>query len=406
MGYTRNTLSGFTWHSALIVATTGVTALKLIVLARLLTPHDFGLFSLIAIALGLTEAFTQTGINTTIIQSKESINYFLNTAWVISIVRGLLIAILVSLLGVGMAAFYNEPSLQFWIAVAAVIPVIKGFINPAIISFYKNLQFFRDSSYRFSLVFVEAVITSAVAYFTQSVSAFVIGMIGAAIFEVIISFLFFRTRPQFIYVKSRAQQIFINAKGLSIAALLSYLNDNADNFLVGKLLGVNTLGFYQNGYALSHKPIYGVSQALSHSTLPVFSKLTAVKERLARAFYRSLFGLLGITVAIGIPFFFFPEFLIRVLLGDSWLSLTTAIPWLVAGAILHGLANQAYTLLIATQQYVSLNLHRALVIIVFVVLLFWQGVAGGLAGAAAAVFFARLICLPFLSIYIWKTLRS
>jgi O-antigen/teichoic acid export membrane protein len=404
MGYTKHTIAGFTWHSALIVAMTVVTGLKLMVLARLLTPHDFGVFSLVAIALGLTDALTQTGINITIIQSKQSINYFLNTAWVISIIRGFIIAIVMSALGVGMSYFYNEPTLQFWVVVAAVVPIIKGFINPAIITFYKELQFFRDSVYRLSLVVVEAIGTTIIAYFTHSVNAFIAGMILAALFEVTISFLFFRTRPRFEWIQSRAQVIFAHTKGLSMAALLSYLNDNADNFIVGKILSVSSLGLYQNGYALSHKPTFGIAQAMSHSTLPIFSRLLSSGERLRRAFYRSLFGLTGILLLIGTPIILFPEFIIRVVLGEDWLSLTPAVPWLVGAAILHGVANQGYTLLTATQQYFPMNLHRALVIVVFVILLLYQGAEGGLTGAAQSVFYARLLCLPLLGMYVWKKL--
>lgn len=406
MGYTKQTILGFTWHSVLIVAMTVVTALKLMVLARLLTPHDFGIFSLIAIALGITEAVTQTGINITIIQSKQSVNYFLNTAWVISIVRGFVIAIIVSLLGVWMSYFYNEPSLQFWVVLAAVVPIIKGFINPAIITFHKELQFFRDSLYRFSLVIVEAIATTLVALMTQSVSAFIIGMIIAAIFEVAISFLFFRTRPHFEWVQNRATQIFANAKGLSMAALLSYLQDNADNFLVGKLLGVSTLGLYQNGYALSHKPTFGIAQAMNHSTMPIFSRLAVSTERLKRAFYRSLFALTGLLVLVAIPIIAVPELIIRIVLGEAWLSLAPAIPWLVAGAVLYGISNQVYTLLVSTQEYFKMNLHRALVIGFFVILLLMQGSQANLMGAAMAVFMARLFCLPLLGFFVFRKLHS
>jgi O-antigen/teichoic acid export membrane protein len=405
MGYTKQTIAGFTWHTALIVGITIVTGLKLMVLARLLMPHDFGLYSLVVIVLGLTEALTQTGINITIIQSKQSIDYFINTAWVISIARGFCIAILMSIAGVGMAYLYAEPSLQFWIVLAAIVPIIKGFINPAVITFHKELQFFRDSVYRFSLVVVEALVTCAVAVFTQSVTAFIAGIIVSAIFEVTISFLFLRTRPRFEWIPNRATQIFANAKGLSLAAVLSYLQDNADNFLIGKLLGVSTLGLYQNGYALSHKPVFGVSQAMSHSTMPIFSRLAGSGERLQRAFYRATFGLTALLFCIALPTLFFPEFIIKLLLGENWLGLVPAVPWLVAGAVLAGVANQGYTLLVSLKEYFTMNLHRALVISVFIILLFAQGAAAGLVGAAMAVFFARLLCLPFLGWYVIKKLR-
>lgn len=406
MGYTKNTLAGFSSQSIFIFTATALSALKLIVLARILTPHDFGIFSLVVIALGVTEAITQTGINVTIIQSKESINYFINTAWVVAIFRGFVIAILVSILGVLMSWMYSEPQLSFWVSLAAVTPIIKGFINPAIVGFHKNLQFFRDSAYRISLIVVETAVTIGAALVTHSVNSFVIGMVVAALFEVVISFLFFRTRPRFEYNPVRARQIFANAKGLSIGALLSYLNDNIDNFLVGKILGVSTLGLYQNCYSLTHKPTFGLAQALSHSTLPIYSKLEASADRLRRAYYRSMFGLLLLLVIVSLPFFFAGRMIVEVLLGENWLPIVGAIPWLAAAGILHGLANQSYTVLIAKQQYVAMNFHRAIVVVSFICILFLAGKNYGLEGAAAAVFFARLLSLPFIAHSMWRILKS
>src|SRR5258708_5364169 len=108
MGYTRKALHGVGWNSVLKILSAFVTAVKIFALARLLTPTDFGLFSLVAIAIGLIEATTETGINTTIVQSAKSVHYFLDTAWVIAIFRGLVISIVMIGLGFFMQQFYQE----------------------------------------------------------------------------------------------------------------------------------------------------------------------------------------------------------------------------------------------------------------------------------------------------------
>ena len=94
MGYTKNTISGFSWQTILKFLTMASILIKTMFVARILNPSDFGLFAIIAIALGIAEATTQTGVNLTIIQSKRSIKYFLDTAWVIAIIRGLIIGII------------------------------------------------------------------------------------------------------------------------------------------------------------------------------------------------------------------------------------------------------------------------------------------------------------------------
>jgi O-antigen/teichoic acid export membrane protein len=117
-------------------------------------------------------------------------------------------------------------------------------------------------------------------------------------------------------------------------------------------------------------------------------------------------GLTILLFAVGIPFFFFPEFIVQLVLGEKWLAVVPAIPWLVAAGILHGLSNQSYTVLIAKQQYFAMNVHRTLVVVAFVPLLYYFGQQYGLSGAAACVFFARLLSLPFIAGSVWRSLKS
>jgi len=175
---------------------------------------------LVTIALGVTEATTQTGVNLTILRSKQSVDYFLDSAWVIAIIRGMVIGIVMIILGFVLSNFFNEPDLLILISLTALVPVIKGFINPYIISMQKNLMFFNDSIYRFSTVFAEAIFAITVGYLTKSIYSLVGALIFAAVVEVIISFVFFSKRPQFVYRKSRGEEILQGAKWLSFSALL------------------------------------------------------------------------------------------------------------------------------------------------------------------------------------------
>src|SRR5690606_29201986 len=102
--------------------------------------------------------------------------------------------------------------------------------------------------YRFSLVAVDGLLAIVLAFFLKSVTALVLALIGAAIFEVVISFLLFPTRPRFQYVRSSGELIFRNAKWLSFTALFSYLLENLDNVLIGKLTSTSALGVYHNAY--------------------------------------------------------------------------------------------------------------------------------------------------------------
>ncbi len=396
MSYQKHAIAGFSWQTLEKVFTTGLSFLKIFILARLLSPEQFGLFSLIMIALGTTESITQTGVNITMLQSKQPIRYFLDTAFVIAIIRGFVIGSLMIGLGYFMSNYYNEPSLFPMISIVALVPIIKGFINPAIVSWQKNFQFQRDSFYGAARLFIETLAQIALAFLTHSVWALCLGVIIGALFEVLLSFLMLREKPSFHYIKSRGEIIFKNARWLSLSSILNYLNDNVDDFLLGKIVGTYKLGIYHNAYALSHKANYELSKSAYHGVIPIFTKMTEEHEkgRLRRAFYKSMISTLLITSIVSIPLLFFPELLIKFLLGEKWLDAIEILRILTFAGLIHTIANMTYSLIIAKKKYLYLNLHMTVSLSLMIAGIIFLGKGHGLIGAVTGILLARIIALP------------
>lgn len=404
MGYTKNAISGFSLQTALKVFTSLTTVIKIMFVARILSPDDFGLFALVTIALGIAESTTQTGVNVTIIQAKQSVEYFLDTAWVIAIGRGFLIGILMILMSFGMSSFYEDPKLQLLITLAALVPMIKGFINPAIVSMQKNLEFLKDSVYRYSLVLVEAVSAVVLAFLFQEVYILIFSLIISAIFEVFISFLYFKNRPRFAFISNRAKTIFGNAKGLSILSLLNYLNENIDDFIFGKFAGTYNLGLYHNAYALGHKTNYEFAKSVNHSTLPVYTKIVEDKERLKKAFLKSITITLVLVFALSLPVLLFPELIVNILLGKKWLDIAPILHFFVFAGIIHSLVTVIYTFLLAKKEYFAMNLHLFLNLLLLVSLLYYftNNLSLGVTGAGQALLLSRLLALPLLLFSVYR----
>ncbi len=406
MHYKKHAIAGFSWQTLQKAFTTGLSFLKIFILARLLSPEQFGLFSLIMIALGTTESITQTGVNTTILQSKQAIKYFLDTAFVIAIIRGFVIGSLMIVMGYLMGNYYHEPALFPMIAVVALVPIIKGFINPAIVSWQKNFEFAKDSLYASLRLTVEILAQIALALLMHSAWALVLGVIVGALFEVGLSFVMLQERPIFHYIKSRGAAIFKNAKWLSLSSLFAYLNDNVDDFLLGRIVGTHRLGIYHNAYALSHKVNYELSKSAYHGILPIFSKMTQDNEnaRLKKAFYKSFFSTLGLVILISLPLLLFPELLVTFLLGEQWLEAIAILQVLTLAGLVHTVANLCYALLIAKKKYLYLNFHLILSLTLIVVGIIIFGQKYGLLGAVYAIFLARLVTLPVVILGVKKSL--
>ncbi len=395
MGYTKSAITGFGWNSAFKIATTILSGIKIIILARILSPNDFGLFSLVTIALGITEAATQTGINITLIQTERSVKYFLDTAWVIAIVRGLIIAIVMGILGIVLKTFYHEQLLLPLVTLAAFVPLIKGFINPSIVNLQKELNFFADSLYRISLVLVETIVAIGLALSFRSVFVLVIAMIASALFEVTISFIFLKDKPTFNYKSSRAETIFQQMKWLNLSSILGYLHENLDNILIGKLSGTTSLGYYQNAYALSHKPNYELAKSVHHSTLPVFNKIKGNKKRLYRAFRKSVSSSSFAFFIFSLPFLIYPQLMV-ILLGDQWTHAVPLLRPLTIAGVIQSFSMMNYTMFLTNKNYKKLNQHLGLTTLAMVILVLLITPQYGLSGAVWGVALSRIITIPLI----------
>lgn len=412
MGYTTNAVAGFSWQTLQKLVTAGVTIGKIYFLARLLQPNDFGLFSLTAIALGVTESMTETGINLTILQAKKSVAHFVDTAWIIAICRGFLIAVVMLAMGWGMQEFFATPALWPLVSVTALIPIIKGFLNPAIVSWHKDMEFAKESFYKFSLVFIEAIASVALAFWLHSVWALILGMLVSAVFEVGLSFVVIQLRPKLKYSPAAAGVIFHNAKWLSVATAFHYLNENVDNLLLGKLVGTYNLGLYQNAYALGHKVNYEVTKSIHHGTIPVYTRIVDTLTRLQSAVLRSV-GVTGVIVLLGsLPLLIAPELVVQYLLGSAWVEAVPLVRILTVAGLIQSFSSVGYTLFLAKKSYFVMNLHLIATFIATVAFIWFGFQWGGFTQAVRGIVWARLLTLPIIiwgigtSLELWQISRA
>lgn len=396
MGYTRQAFSGFTGQSVLRVISYGLAVVRLFVLTRLLSPDQYGIFSLTMIALGVSEAATETGINITILQAKQSIKYFIDTAWVIAIIRGFLISVLMIVLGFGLSSYFHLPELLFLITWVSLVPMIKGFINPAIVTLHKDLHFKADTTYRISLLVVETIAAIGLVFVWRSVFAWLGAIILTAVFEVVISFLFVKPTPRFNYLSGPAKAILGNAKGFSIQAVLSYLTENMDNLIIGKINGVFALGLYQPTYSLSHAINYDIAKSVHHGTLPVYTKIVDDRARLKRAFMKAALATSLLALGTSLPFLIAPTLVVGVIFGSDWAGATDLLPWLVLAGWVQTLVMIGSGLLLAKNKVKFINIHLIISFGLMVICMLGLGIPYGVVGAVIGLVISRVAALPIL----------
>jgi O-antigen/teichoic acid export membrane protein len=394
MGYLKTAITGISWAVAQRWTVRGLTVIRLAVLARILSPAQFGVFSVATLVLGFLETFTETSINVFLVQEKAEVDHFINTAWIISLLRGILISLLIFFTAGPVSDFFRSPESFQILQLMALVPLIRGLINPSVAKLQKNLLFKNEFAYKSVLFFIDALVSISLSVITKSASGLVSGMLASAVLEVILSFYLFHPRPHFIWDKSAAAAIFSRGKWVTAAGIFNYFYQNADNLVVGRMLGEASLGIYGSAYKLSSLPVSEVSDVVSRVTFPVYVRISENSHRLKDAFLRSSLVICGFTATFGLLIYIFADPIVRIILGSNWLAAIPLLRILSVYGIVKSITNTIYPLFLATQhqEYVThVNLASCLGLGITIIPFVSKW---GMAGAGYAAIIGAFVSVP------------
>jgi len=406
MGYFKDTLKGLGWMTGLRGVVRVLSVLKIAVLARILTPSQFGIYGIALLVLGLLETLTETGINIFLIQEKGRTEDYLDSAWVVSILRGTFIALIIFFTIPFVVGFFKSPGAVPLLYLVSVVAFIRGFINPMEVQFQKTLHFKKEFFFQSSLFLIDAVFAIALGFVTKSESAMVYGMLMAAVFEVLLSFIVFRKWPKFAIEIHKVKKVIGAGKWVTGAGTFSYLFQNIDNIVIGRVLGTAPLGLYQQAYRISTLPVSEVGQIFNKVTFPIFVKISADMGRLRTAYLKTLLTILGVVLPFGLLVVFFSKPIILILLGPSWLPIEPALKVLAVFGILKSVLNSSYSLFLSLKLQKVVMFSELAGIIGISVLIFPLTTQFGILGASYAALIGSLLSIPVIVYAFPKIFRN
>ena len=382
------------WTGFLRFFTRGLTIIKTLVLARILTPSQFGIFGVAALVLGLLETLTETGVNVVLIQEKKDIKHYLSTGWVVSILRGFLISSIIFLLAPLITNFFHSPESIHSLLVISLIPIIRGFINPAVVNYQKKLEFNNEFRFRGSLILIEVVFTVIFGLIIRNETAFVLGMIVSSLLEVCLSFVLIKDKPSIEFNIEKLKYVFAKGKWITGAKIFEYLFSHGDDIVVGKILGIYPLGLYQQAYKISSLSITEVAETFQKVTFPLYSKMINNGESVKKIYLKTLLATSLIIIPVGVAILLFPEQIILIIFGKNWLEAVNVLRVLAIFGIIKTIANSSFPLLLAFKRQ-DLVLYLTLIGILGLGISIYPLInIYGLIGAGLSTIIGSLVMLP------------
>jgi O-antigen/teichoic acid export membrane protein len=405
MGYTTKALKGLSFVMALRILMRGISFIRIAIIARVLTPGLFGLYGIASLVLSFVEILTEFGINIFIIQEKQDLRRIVNTAWVVSIFRGVIIFVLIFLSGSLVARFFNSPDAVTIIQLISLVPLVRGFINPSIIKYQKDLDFKGEFVFRGIVFTLESLLSIVFVVLLRDPGGIILGMIAGAFIEVFVSFIFVKPVPNFRFENWQVKKIVSSGKWITMGGIFNYLFHNGDNGVVGRMLGASSLGVYDAAYRISMLPITEIAETVSKVIFPVYTQISEDKKRLRRAVFRTISAVTIVSVPIGFIFFFFAETIVLIILGQAWIEAVPIVRILAIFSVVKIYQKTIFSVYLSVKKQKYNTIVMAVSFLGMILTIGPLIHSFGLIGAAYSIVFGISISMPFALYYLRLILK-
>ena len=316
-------------------------ALKLIskfgstpILARLLTPEDYGLIGMAAVLIGFVDYFRDLGLSTATIQRETIDRQQVSTLFWINLGVSCLVALAVALCAPLVAAFYDEPRLQGITLALSLSFVFGGLTVQHQALLRRQMEFDRLAKIEIFATAIGVLAAVVAAYLGGRYWALVLMTIVTAMGNTVGVWLACRWRPGLPVRNSGVRSMLAYGGNITGFGIVNYFSRNFDNVLIGRRWGSQELGLYAQAYKLILLPIQQINNPISSVALPALSKLQSEPDKFCRFYYKAMLAICALGMPIVGFLFADADNVILLILGSQWLEIVPIFKLLIPAAFL------------------------------------------------------------------------
>ena len=282
------TKKGLYWSFFNQFSNYGMNFIVGIVMARLLSPSDFGITALPAVFMAIASTIQDGGLANALIRKKEVTNKDLSTTFYYSICLGVVLYLTLFLSAPLIADFYHTPILVSLIRVTAIGFLYSPLITPQNILLRRRLDF--KTLTKISLVtrVFGATVGIVMAYVGYGVWSLVISNLLAGMFTLLIAWLVVRWLPKYGWSKESFKYLWGYGNKFMFSAIIENLYSNIAPVFIGKYYSPAQLGIYNRAQGYASMPSQNITGAINNVSFPVLSKMQDDTEKLAYNYRRML----------------------------------------------------------------------------------------------------------------------
>jgi len=375
--------------SRLLVRTIGL--ISTLILARLLTPGDFGLVALASAFYFVIETMSDFRFEQALLALQDTRDIDFDTAWTMNAARGLLVAGLMALGAYPYAELMDEERLTLLMLALALVPLIDGLKNPHFIRFEKEFNQRREFTLQIAAKFGGFLVTLSLAWLYRSYWALLAGMVTATAVRVVLSYVLRPARPSLTLA---SMSRLMNFSGwLMGGQLVTAAIGRAQFFLAGAFLPASSVGFLHVGSEIASMATAETLAPIRRVLLPALAQKVDNPEEHYSAFGAAMEVIIGLALPIGIGISLVADQLVPLLLGGQWHGAIIVMQFVGIVGALAAVSSMGDTMLVSTGKTRPL-FNLELMKLIYVLPGFWLGITlGGLKGVLMAWLGIALISL-------------
>ncbi|WP_448565141.1 lipopolysaccharide biosynthesis protein [Thalassotalea ganghwensis] len=297
-----------------------ISFVNTLVLARILSPEDYGLMAMAMVVSGFVGFFNEIGLGSAIIQRKDITSAQLSGAFFIAVFISVILYVL-TFLGAPLAAeFYQEnqvESLLQIIAIAFVFGAMKTVPDALLV---KEMKFKYVSIIEFLSILLVCGVTLGFALFEFKTWSLVYGFLAGELFKLFATYWLASWRPSLNASIKEALELMKFGLTVTYSRLTWYLYSNASTLILGKVAGSAQTGVYGMASTIATMPTANITSLIIQVASPLFSKLQEDLRALNNALFKLSAGIALITFPVLVGMILTADELIPILLGDQWLA--------------------------------------------------------------------------------------
>jgi O-antigen/teichoic acid export membrane protein len=318
MSLREKTLAGLTW-SGLSQGIKQVSQFVITaVLARLLSPDDFGLLGMATVFTGFVSIFSEMGVSGALVQKQNADERHYSSAFWLNVVAGIVLMFVFIIVAPAIAAFYGKVQLHPILAALALNFFLSAFtiIQQAILT--KQMDFRSLAICEVSAVIGAGIVGIIFALKGAGVWSLVYQSLTFQFVNSVLLWHYSSWRPKPVFSFAAIKDIFAFSANMTAFQVVNYFARNVDYLLIGKFLGTHSLGLYTLAYKLMMVPLQNISWVLAKVMFPAFSKIQDDLPKVREVYLKMVQMIASVTFPLmAVLFIVAPQF-IHVIYGPQW----------------------------------------------------------------------------------------